>query len=248
MSFDANALTIARPQGEKYLGSWRHLRDGDFAPLWKAANDARGAAAEYFLHANSVQSDANLSDHGKAQRLTEHGKASLRGIGQAQKLLNESVAQIRAERAKLTAAERKTGTDGLAQTILDVELARMLRELPQAQRDTMARQLLSGEHPQIIEAVLRLPPMASGLTENMVSLIERAAVQRTHPDAVLKFEQLEGAIQNAQHIVRQSASVLQEAAPALNLSEKIRALDGNWRGVIDGPADAMDALARAVPA
>lgn len=248
MKFDSNALTIDRrnAMGEKYLGSWRHLRDGDFAPLWKAANDARGAAADFYMHAQTVTGDANLSDHGKSSKLTEHAKASLRGIGKAQQLLNDAVAEIKAERAKLTAAERKTGTDGLAQTILDLEYARLVREMPQAQRDQIARQLLAGEHPQIVEAVLRLPAMATGLTENMVSMIEKAAINRTHPEAVMRHEQLEAAIQTAQSVIRQSAAVLGEGAPPLDMSEQIQALGGNWRGILQGPEGAMDAIAARV--
>lgn len=248
MSFDSNALTINRPglKGEKFLASWRHPRADSFAELWQAANDARGYAQDFFMHAESINSDIHLSDEGRKSKLTERGKESLRLIGQAQKLLNEAVGEIQSERAKLTATERKTGTDGLAQTILDVEFARMLREFDQNQRDTMARQLMAGEHPQIIEAVIRLPGMATGLTENMRQMIERAEVERRYPNELMKMNELDAAVVTAQRVIRESANVLLQEAPAMDLSEQIEALEGEWRGVIRGNNGAMDAIARRV--
>lgn len=81
------------------------------------------------------------------------------------------------------------------------------------------------------------------------SLIEKSAINRTHPEAVMRHEQLEAAIQTAQSVIRQSAAVLGEGAPPLDMAEQIQALGGNWRGILQGPEGAMDAIAaRVAPA
>lgn len=247
-AFHPDALTVdtRSPTGEKYLGTWRWNRDGDFAALWAAANDAARTAAGFFSDRETLDGDEHLSTLGRSERLREKAKASLREFGAAQRRLNAALAEVSDRRQRLAAVPPvPAGVDGLAERLLDIELARALREMPADDRQEFAGGMLSGSHQRVIESVLRLPAIVSGLTENMHTLIENAAIRREHPDALMKAEALTEAASMAQHVLSKSASLMLEGA-GLDLAEQLQAVAGNWRGVIPatGADDAMDAIAR----
>lgn len=248
-AFHPDALVIdtrlART-GEKHLGVWRWKRDDDFAPLWSAANDAARVAGGFFADRETYDNDEHLSVFGKAEKVRESAKSALRDFGAAQKRLTSALAKIAATRQQLAAVRPiPAGVEGVAERLLDIELARALREMPANDRQDVARRLLSGEEQRVIEAVLRVPAIVSGLSENMRGLIEHAAIQREHPEQVMRAEAMKEAASMAQRIVTKSARLVLEHA-GLDLGDQLKALGGEWRGIIPahGPEDAMDALAR----
>lgn len=245
-SFDPNSLVLDRKTagGEKYLATWKWPRDGDFSALWHAANSAVNESSAYFLARESINSDVDLSDSGKKSRLEAVAKNRLAEIGRAQKSLNQATEDI-ATQGRALAAVRPygAGPEAAAMAVLDAEIARALRELPTEQRDKIARGLLSGQDPRVTEAVLRLPSFVTGISENMRVHIEAAAIRREHPEAVKKQEQLSDAARGAQAVLRGAAAQLLDHS-GLDLQAQLAALGGDWRGILRGPGDAMDALAR----
>ena len=47
-NFDPNALEVLQGNHRILLASWRFPRDGNFAPLWNAANSSRGTLSLAF--------------------------------------------------------------------------------------------------------------------------------------------------------------------------------------------------------
>lgn len=239
---DAVVLDTKSFRGEKHLLVWRWARDGDFGKLWHAANAAVNQAAAYFLTRESVNADADLSDAGKRSRLEAAATLHLAEIGRLQKSLSEAGETIAAQGRELAAVKPYgAGSEAAATAIVDAEIARTLRELPESQREKIARSLLSGEHQRVVDAVLRLPPLVSGLSENVTGMIRAAAIRREHPGQVAKMEQLGEALAGAQIVVRKSAAAVIDSS-GLDLPKQLESLQGSWKGIIPGREDALTAL------
>lgn len=246
MNHNLDAITIDTrgPVGEKYLMNWRWPRDADFAPLWLAANGVVNEASAFFMSRETINGDPELSDNGKKSRLENLAKERIGQIGKMQKRLNQAAEDIAAAGRNLAAVKPYgNGPEGATTAVLDAEIARALRELPTDERDKIAKGLMSGQDQRVIDAVLRLPGFVTGVSENMRGLIEAAAIRREHPEAVMKQEALTEAAQGAQTVIRGAAGLLLEHS-GLDLQAQMRALGGEWRGILRGREDAMDALAR----
>lgn len=239
---DSVVLDTKSFRGEKHLLVWRWARDSDFSALWHVASAAANEAGAFFLARETVINDADLSESGKRTRLENLAKGCLAAIGALQKSLNQSGETIAAQGRELAAVKPYgAGSEAAATAIVDAEIARALRELPENEREKIARGLLSGEQQRVVDAVLRLPPLVSGLSENVAGMIRAAAIRREHPELVAKTEQLGEALAGAQIVVRKSAAAVIDSS-GLDLPKQLESLQGSWKGVIPGREDALSAL------
>jgi hypothetical protein len=66
---------------------------------------------------------------------------------------------------------------------LDIEAGRSVRELPDAERFSLIGQLELGSHPDLADALLRLPAHLTGITPRRLARIQRASIERRDPGA-----------------------------------------------------------------
>lgn len=230
-----DAITVDTRGGHKrsnaYLGTWRFNTGDKFSAFWKRANEGAGIATEYFMRRSTIAQNADLSDSAKTRQLRELATEYLRKFGTEQHQLNQSLEALRKERQSLAAVKPYGGPDAAAQAVLDAEIARMVREMPPAERERLTSRLVGGEEPRVVEAILRTPPILTGFSPQMRATIENAAIRREHPEAVLLQESLEESAQVAQGILRQASTLVTEAS-GFSFTEVLGALGEQWRGLV----------------
>jgi hypothetical protein len=239
-----DSLTVtdesASPHRFHHLVVWRHPRAGEgFASAWAAANDARSALAAFFMRRASIQSDSRLSDSAKQEDVRKAAMDAVREIGNAQRLLNRVTDGSQRERMKLAGIVAATPTDA----IVDLDIARHIRSLGESDRNAFLQSLVGGREARAVDAVLRLPAFLTGLTPEMLAVIRAAAVERAHPQDVERLRELDEAAMTAQHALRRASEVLTQGV-ALELADLMRGYGDAWEHFLDGPRDALAALAR----
>ncbi|HHY49656.1 MAG TPA: hypothetical protein GYA10_07910 [Alphaproteobacteria bacterium] len=239
-----DALTVSdesqSPPRFHHLAAWRHARDGAHSPLWEAALAARGALSDFFTRRKDILADERRSDRAKQDDTRAAALEALRELGDAQRRLNTSAEETRADRLKLAGVAPASPADAIA----DLDIARHFRSLGERDRQVFLQALVSGQEPRAVDAVLRLPGFLFGLTPEMVAIIRVAAVEREHPKEVGRLRSLDEAAQTAQHVLKRCAAILEEST-ALSLEDLMRGYgDGAWQHFVQGPRAPLEALAR----
>lgn len=138
------------------------------------------------LRLNRILGDARLSDKAKREDSKVAGIESLRNLAKFSTRLEtlRTDYQVRLNRLASIAPYR----DGDAATpLIDMEIARKLS----AMEDASARRLLllTGEQPRMTEAVLRLPPFLSGLSDAEHRRIINSSLERSNPEGLALITQ-----------------------------------------------------------
>lgn len=233
-----DALTVeddsTSPVRFYHLATWSHPRADDFAPLWSAANDARGALRGYFVKRRDILANARLSAAAQQDDIREAALVALRELGGYQRRLNDAVERIDARRLKLA----DVAPADAATTVLDVAIGDYLRSLQGVQGDARERflaGLVSGAEPRAVEAVLRLPTFLTGLSPELLAVVHKAAIERAEPQEVLKLDQLAKAVGTAQHVLTRAFELI-SGSVSLQLGETIRAAGSDaWKALVKMP-------------
>lgn len=231
--------TVSPPR-HHLLAIWRYPRTNDFSPYWEAANGARGAVQDFFIRKGNILANERITDAAKMEDLKEAAVIAIREIGQQQRKLNEAAIALKDERMELAKVDPAAPADA----IVDIDIARHLRELVGDAREKFIGHMVAGAEPRAVDAVIRLPAFLTGLTDQMVAVIQSAAIERNHPDKVMRLESLEQAAQTAQSVLKQCGEAL-EAVAGLQLGELLAAYgDGAWEHFVKGDPAALAAIAR----
>ena len=240
MKFDPDQITIERTDKTHFLGTWRHPRDDQFAPVWNLTMGARATAGNYLDSRDTIANNARLSDPAKAEDTKAAARRALTDLGDSQRDLNELTAKLNETRLKLA----EIPSAGPEQTLIDLELARYFRAAPEAERSNLLTAMTEGSAPQLIDALLRLPGVLFGVTEELRTVIEQNAIARRSPDEVRQAGEMSDAIRTAQAVLSKSVRIVTEAQ-SLSLQEQMTSLGADaWQPHVKaGPPDAMEALA-----
>lgn len=230
-----DALTVeddsTSPVRFYHLATWSHPRADDFAPLWSAANDARGALRGYFVKRRDILANARLSAAAQQDDIREAALVALRELGGYQRRLNDAVERIDARRLKLA----DVAPADAAAAVVDLAIGDYLRGLQGDARERFLAGLVSGAEPRAVEAVLRLPTFLTGLSPELLAAVRNAAIERAEPQEVLKLDQLGKAVATAQHVLVRCFELI-SGSVAMELGDLIRAAGGDaWKDLVKMP-------------
>ena len=237
---DLDEVTIENGGKFYFLASWKHPRDGDFGILWNIAMNARAATANMLDLLENIRMNERLSDEAKRDDSKEVAMKALTTLGAQQRKLNEFEAGVDNERLKLA----QIPDADAAQAVVDVALADYFRALSGENRMGMIAELAAGSQARMVDAVLRLPAVLFGLTDEVRSVIEANAIARRAPDEVRILADKAQAVRMTQQVISKCVKIVTQSS-MLDMQEQITSLGRDaWQPHVRGGApDAMAALA-----
>ncbi|WP_457788330.1 hypothetical protein [Pseudomonas sp. PL-6] len=243
-NFDPNALEVLQGNHRILLASWRFPRDGNFAPLWNAANSSRGTLSLLLKKLDAIKADARLSEVAQSEDSKAAAVAALEDLGQSQRALLSAVNRFNAEFMKLASVTPYGGATAAADAVIDCEIARHFRTLTGDDRGKFISRMISGEYEREIDAALRLPASLFGLNEETRIAVGNSALQRKNPGAVDEFRELSEGANLAQFIMRRVYDRI-VGASALTIQERMQALGKDaWQPYVkEGSDKVMNAMA-----
>lgn len=161
---------------DRILAIWEGPQEGELYGIAKStAREIEGT----FLRLNRIINDTRLSPEAKRDDRKEAGLDSLKNLTKSAARL-EALRVQHQERVNRLAAVAPYRDGDAATPLIDMEIARKL----DAMKDETARVILlvTGEQPRLTDAVLRLPPFLSGLSEAEHNRIAAAAIERANPE------------------------------------------------------------------
>lgn len=144
--------------------------------------------------------------------------------------LTAAIEAVGVERAKLAAVKPYAPDDAVTVQI-DLALAAHLRSLAGQEREKFTASLMDGSNPSAVNAVLRLPPVLTGLSNELLALVETRAIERANPGQVREFQDLAQSARRAQEVLREASAAVTKAAPELTAKEIFQsfgAAGGDW--------------------
>lgn len=228
-------ITIDTGGRHHFLGVWRSPTDGRCGVFWHAAMGARADAANLIDSTVTIRTDERRSDVAKTDDVRAAAQHALRELGKRHQAIEGHAAAIGAERAKVAAVPPYAGD--AAEALVDLELARMLREMGADARLKALAGLVGGAgDDRMVNAILRLPRQLTGVSDEAWRVILSRTIERRHPEAVREFLQLEAAEGTARMVLRRAVEIVTEGS-GLDLGE-LSAFGPGWTGFAPGmPAD-----------
>lgn len=187
-SDDVPDLELTRGPDGKLMCLWPTAADkngSDYGALWAIIDGAAGSAIPAMLRIGSKMdnalSDENLSPVGRhaAVRsiIMDEGVPALDRLGK--KWLGQF--DKMEELGRDLAGVDPYSTSRPWQWALDIEVGRSIRALDDTGRRNIATALETGEHPDLAEALLRLPPGLTGIGPGRLARIRAAVIERLNP-------------------------------------------------------------------
>lgn len=212
-NFDSNALELVDPAtgARRIIGSWRTPRDGAHSQFWEPASLALAHAGNLADTLKDIRENPRLSDGAKLQDTKNAVVRATRELGQVQHKLTAAVEAVGVQRSKLAAV--KPYVDGDVATVqIDLALAAHLRTLAGPEREKFVAGLHDGTNQRAVDAVLRLPNALTGLSPELLAMVEARAIERANPGQVREFQELSLSARRAQEIMAEVARSVTAAA------------------------------------
>ncbi|TXI32462.1 MAG: hypothetical protein E6Q69_08920 [Aquipseudomonas alcaligenes] len=188
---------------------------------WGLIVKSRQAVEGLWSMASTIEADDRRSDSAKADDIRAQRLQRASEIGKLQRQLIGLRANHEAAKRKLSAVAPYTAEDGAAMAILDVEIARQVTAMEPSKRAALVQ---FGHDQRTVDALLRVPPIISGLTPEQVSSLTEIAVARRHPDQARELAEQGLALDRAESAVRRAFEV---TADGLSLDERVSAAGGD---------------------
>jgi hypothetical protein len=177
---------------------------------------ATQAHSEIRAARESVRADKNLSPTGQRTKMMEHLEKAAPALRKHQRMINLARADIDKKRAGLRPKFAKVDP-----AILIAVAAKIAAMKPAEQ----AGILLSAEKsvdPIHAQAVLDLPPILSGVSEQVRGMLEKSLIEKTYGAAIASLEEEKEAWSTAEAALRTAQGAVQEAGefpsqPAFNI-------------------------------
>ncbi|QEA12095.1 hypothetical protein [Comamonas flocculans] len=249
-NFDSNAIELVHPATgqRRQLASWRTPRNGAHAQFWEPVSLALAHVGNLADSLATIRNNERLSDGAKLEDSKNVVVRTLRELGQVQVKLNAAIEAVGVERGKLSAAQPYSPTDAVTVQI-DLALAAHLRSLAGPERERFVAGLHDGTNQRAVDAVLRLPPVLTSLSNELLGLIEVRAIERANPDQVREFQELAQSARRAQEILREASAAVTQAAQLTpqEIYQSFGTAGGDWArlaGVMTSDPEAIGVLER----
>jgi len=160
---------------DRIIAVWEWQQAGD---LYTITKNAAREIEHTNLRLDRIINNSRLSAEAKRDDRKDAGLDSLKTLAKSAARLEGLRVEHQARTNRLAAVAPYSDGDA-ATALIDLEIARHLA----AMKDESARviMLVTGEQPRLTEAVLRLPPMLSGLSDAEHRRISAAAIERANP-------------------------------------------------------------------
>jgi len=223
---------------DRILAVWQGDQSSE---LYNIAKLAGREVENTGLRLNRIAGDARLSSEAKRDDRKEAGVESLRSLAKFSTRL-EALRGDYQERLNRLAAVTPYRDGDTATPLIDMEIARKLG----AMEDASARRLLllTGEQPRLTEAVLRLPPFLSGLTDAEHRRISTASLERSNPEGLSMITQEGEDLDSATKAVLKAFRLVVEVTGA-ELLTQIEAAGEHAEALVNADPDVVRSLSGA---
>ena len=223
---------------DRILAVWQGDQSSE---LYNIAKLAGREVENTGLRLNRIAGDARLSSEAKRDDRKEAGVESLRSLAKFSTRL-EALRGDYQERLNRLAAVTPYRDGDTATPLIDMEIARKLGVMD----DTSARRLLllTGEQPRLTEAVLRLPPFLSGLTDAEHRRISTASLERSNPEGLSMITQEGEDLDSATKAVLKAFRLVVEVTGA-ELLTQIEAAGERAEALVNADPDVVRSLSGA---
>lgn len=241
-NFDSNSIEMTDPVtgARRQLASWRTPRDGAHSQFWEPASLALAHAGNLADTLKDIRENPRLSDGAKLQDSKAAVVRALREVGQVQRTLTAAVEAVGVQRSKLAAV--KPYVDGDVATVqIDLALAAHLRTLAGPEREKFVAGLHDGTNQRAVDAVLRLPNALTGLSPELLAMVEARAIERANPGQVREFQELAQSARRAQEIVAEASRAVTQAAK-LDAREIFESFGSGWERLAGVPSSDREAI------
>lgn len=162
---------------DRILAVWQGDQGSE---LYNIAKSAGREVEHTALRLGRITSDTRLSAEAKRDDRKSAGVDSLRSLAKFSTRLEALRGDYQQRMNRLSAVAPYRDGD-TSTPLIDMEIARKLSSMD----DASARRLLllTGEQPRLTEAVLRLPPFLSGLSDAEHRRIANVTLERANPEA-----------------------------------------------------------------
>lgn len=223
---------------DRILAVWQGDQSSE---LYNIAKLAGREVENTGLRLNRIAGDTRLSSEAKRDDRKEAGVDSLRSLAKFSTRL-EALRGDYQERLNRLAAVTPYRDGDTATPLIDMEIARKLG----AMDDASARRLLllTGEQPRLTEAVLRLPPFLSGLTDAEHRRISTASLERSNPEGLSMIKQEGEDLDSATKAVLKAFRLVVEVTGA-ELLTQIEAAGERAEALVNADPDVVRSLSGA---
>lgn len=215
----SNTITAVIEGKQRIIAVWPHERAGEFADVYAIASGAAQRVEHLALTINRIVNDDRLSPMAKEEDRKAAGVEPLRVLASLAQRLEEIKKEHHKQAAQLAAVEPYRNGD-TATPLIDLEIARFLREQDDARRVPL---LLLGEAPRMTEAAIRLPAQLSGLSNEAHNRITKAAIERARPAEAAHMAERGEAIEHAAEAIATAFKIISKATGAKAVNEEAEA-------------------------
>jgi hypothetical protein len=217
----------------KFIGVFS--ADRERAPndgYWKVANTAIDSAEAFFADGEAIDADARFSLQGKQEKRAELAGKAIDAIKAQGARLAKVRGMVRGQLTELSPVDKYVPGD-VGAILVDLEIARMFRESKGSDREALSRQLVNGTVPALSTALLRVPPILTGASPNLLALARDQALERRHPVELEKRAEIEDVERTTQAALNQS---LRAVADAMSITPS------QLRGLLGPDAEHFDPM------
>jgi hypothetical protein len=177
---------------------------------WKVATTAIDSAEKFFSDGEAIDSDARLSLQGKQEKRAELAAKAIDVIKAQAKRMAAVRGMVRGQMTELSPVDKYVPGD-VGAMLVDLEIARMFRESKGADREALSRQLVAGTVPALSTALLRVPPLLTGASPNLLATARNQALERRHPTELAQRMEIEAVERTTQAALNQSLKAVADA-------------------------------------
>ncbi len=181
--------------------------EGKLGRPFRYYNDMLRALSEFDKAVAERKAKGDLSESGMRDFAREFAaKKVAPTIARSNGLLAMQEADLRGRRGRI--GKPSLDKKDAAGAAMRIELRRMMRtEMTQSERISFA---LRATDPDIVSAILEMPPEMSGINQEMWSQVETRAIERHVPGALEQFEEESSEIANAAAVVSMANTVVRD--------------------------------------
>jgi hypothetical protein len=177
----------------------------------------------------AINADADLSAEGKAKRIGKLYRDALALLGPLAQDLNKQEGIVRSELLEPLPFVESYAAGDTVTPQHDLLLLSMYRSATPDERTRLMTAAISGQEPRLAEALLRAPPILTGMAATTLANMRDMARSRLHPEKVERRAKLEHASHAARTMLDRARNKLATAGQ-VPLSEQ-RALLGDAAGL-----------------
>lgn len=188
---DGQILILEQQRGEDALVD--QFRD-QIEAAQKITADAAEAVAK-------VNADTDLSAEGKQKRIAQINRDAMKKLATTAETLDKHDELVRGQMLEPLPFVQEYQTGDFASPVIDVALIQAFKGLDTPARLQAIASMQGGGDQRMCDAILRMPPILTGLSNTVLQNLREAATYRANPEKVERRRSLEKAASAARAMV-----------------------------------------------